>query len=81
MHVKKLIVLVYANKTLYYILLENFGGSSPPPPLPFVPDYNSLSLSLFLYIYIERERERERESKNIMEFCGNPRLSHNNSIS
>ena len=32
MYVKKLIVLVYANKTLYYILLENFWSIIPPPP-------------------------------------------------
>ena len=49
MFVKKLIVLAYTNKTLYYILLKNFwgigkvGGEMPPsPPHPSAPDYGKL---------------------------------------
>ena len=39
MYVKKLIVLVYTNKTLYYILLEKFWSICPPwPLLPSAPD-------------------------------------------
>ena len=52
MYVKKLIVLVYANKTLYYILLENFwgirGGIWPPShPLPSTPAWKTCELLLW----------------------------------
>ena len=63
-HVKKLIFLVYANKTLYYILLENFGGikgafapPSPPPPPSLHPCFcvrERLFSNVFAFLQIRK---------------------------